>query len=135
MPLRASIAARISPIAVPPRMKALPMLMLLLPKRRFSSSTPSRLEIVNTRSPNWNFVSSLGMMVLSSRDMAMTLNSLSTSGGMGFMNSESFMSRTGESSLSLNTAICSFPRANSMVSAVELCFRKSMISSAALFSG
>ena len=50
-------------------------------------------------------------------------------------NSEIFMSITGESSSSLNTASWSFPLAKSMESVDAVRFRISVISPAAIFSG
>ena len=106
-----------------------------LPNRALRVPTASLLLTTNTRSPYWNLVPSFGIIVLSSRVIAIILNCLSVSGSIGLMNSASLRSSIAESSFILYTAICSLPRANSMVSAVELCLRKSMISSAADLSG
>ena len=126
--------ATISPIGLPPRIMRFLTSMLSLPIYLVSISIPSLLEMMNTRSWYLNLVSNFGMMVSSCREMATTLNFWPSCAATA-LNSAMFIPISSDSSSSLNTAIWSFPRANSRDSVVAVRLSRSAISPAAIFSG
>ena len=128
--------ATMPPIWLAPRIISLLTSTLLLPRKVMMGSMPSRVVMMNTRSWYLNFIPASGMIVSSPLDTA-TMRKLcwSSFAPMAAENSVSVISRSGESSSSLKTAIRSLPRAKSIESVDAVRLRWSTISVAAILSG